>query len=184
MHDGVFRTRNLSTEERRLADCIQNHGLCSEEDRRQAVRNLLAKRCQLPRWLLPDAVPDDLFVRETLLRRIQDESPSPFVDAVGHALEDSRWDSGCYQQALEDGVSKALTGELDSAGRRFEASVTDGKPTEVARVLSRLRETTKCFAQSDIPSMASELVRRGRVRIHKQTLDIDGEIQGVDLSAL
>lgn len=36
MHDGVFRTRNLSTEERRLADRIQNHGLYSEEDRRQA----------------------------------------------------------------------------------------------------------------------------------------------------
>lgn len=128
MHDGVFRLRDLSAEERRLAETVDNYDCHTDEDRRDAVWNLMAKRCRLPRWLLPDAIPNDMFAREYLLSRIQDESVSPFVDAVGEALEQSHWEPGFYPQALADAIAKAVTAELDSASRHLSASISDEKP--------------------------------------------------------
>jgi hypothetical protein len=183
MHDGVFRIRNLTAEERRLAKTVDNYDCHTDENRQDAVWNLMAKRCQLPRWLLPDAIPNDMFAREYLLRRIQDESVSPFVDAVGEALEQSQWDLGCYLRALEDAVAQAMGAELDSASRHLRANISDEKPNAAAKVRWRLRQTTEGFAGDGVASMASEVARHGRAGMRKKTFDVDGEIPGVDYSA-
>jgi hypothetical protein len=183
MHDGVFRTRDLTTEERRLAETVDHYDCHTDQDRRDAVRNLLVKRCRLPRWLLPEAIPNDLFARDDLLRRIERESDSPFVDAVGAALEQVHWDPVSYPQALEEAVSKALNTELDAVSRRLMANVSDEKPQAAGRAILRLREATEGFAAEDVVPLASEVAQRGRVGTRKQGLDVDGEIPGVNYSA-
>lgn len=183
MHDGVFRIRDLTAEERRLAATLDNSDRHSDQDRRDAVRNVLAKRCRLPGWLLPEAIPSDLFLREYLLNRIQNESVSPFIDAVGEDLEQNHWEAGCYPQALEAAVARAITAELDSASRHLRAIISEDKPNAAGKVRSLLRETTERFAVESVASMASEVARRGRAKILKQTFDVDGDIPGVDYSA-
>jgi hypothetical protein len=183
MHDGVFRIRKLTAEERRLAETVHNHECHTDQDRSNAVWNLLAKRCRLPHWMLPDAIPSDLFVREYVLTRIQEESASQFLDAVGENLEQSHWDRGCYPRALEGAVARAVGAELDSAGRHLRASISDEKPNAAEKVRCRLRETIEGFAGERVASMAPEVARRGRAGTRKKTFDVDGEIQGVDYSA-
>ncbi len=183
MHDGVFRTRLLTVEERRLAETVDKYDCHTDQDRQDAVWNLLSKRCQLPGWLRPDEIPDDLFAREYLWGRIEKKSDSPFVDAVGEVLEQSHWEPGCYPQALTNAVAQAITSELDSASRHLTASISNEKRNAAAKARFRLRETTEHFAEDHVTSMASEVARQGRAGIQKRVFDVDGDIRGVDYNA-
>jgi hypothetical protein len=184
MHDGIFRKRDLSRDERKLVACLEAPQVASEQDLHDALRAILAKSCWLPDWLLPAALPDDLFPRSAVLVRIQRQSPSVFVNAVGEYLEASHWEHQTYLRVLQDAVSCALQRELRSVQRRLAAAASESNAKGAPSAIARLSCAVSKWCDSGLQSAVHEIATAGRLTVRHKGFDADAGIQGVNLDAL
>jgi predicted nuclease of restriction endonuclease-like RecB superfamily len=137
MHDGVFRKRELGKLERELAERLENPEIYDDEQVVQSLARLLDQDCQLDPIFQSENLPNDLWVRETLIEQARAKRLNPYSAGVQRRLECIDWDTASYPTVLEAAMQAEREERLAAKRRFLETKVKPGQTRALRKVMSR-----------------------------------------------
>lgn len=178
MHDSVFRKRGLGKLDRDLAERLVNLEIYHDEQVAESLDRALASDCALDPVFWPENLPQDLWVRETLIERVRAYRLNPYNAAILKELSCIDWDAASYPAALESAKQAAREERVAAKRRLLEAKARPGCPPKDLRAAMRRFDRAANILQVRGPSdrPVGPAVRQTH-RISKR-LDVDAPIEG------
>lgn len=180
MHDGVFRRRGLNKSEKELVDRLEKPEIFNDDQVEQSLAQVVAEVCQLDPILLPENLPEDLWVREKLIEQARAKPLNQFSLEVFRRLEcGGYWDAAHYPVTLREAIQAEQEQQLDKLCRLLEAKARPGcHPKALQAVKSRFERAARKIKVKDLPnSRPSDIAVRETRHCPKQ-LNLDAPIQG------
>ncbi|MFO1434501.1 MAG: hypothetical protein U1F76_31210 [Candidatus Competibacteraceae bacterium] len=178
MHDGVFRKRDLRKLDRELAERLENPEIYADDQVAESLDRALAPDCELHPVFRLENLPQDLWVRETLIARARTERLNPYNAAILRQLACGDWDTANYPAALRAAKQAAWEERVAAKCRCLEAKARPGCPLKDLRAAMRRLDRAANNLQARGPSdRPVDPAIRKTPRISKR-LDVDAPIEG------